>query len=123
MAVEFKDNSKQVLDQMNGNIKRALTAMGEVGLEMIINTMNTGYDRKIYQTGTLQRDQVYRVDEKEQSTSWGVLQGAASAPYAVYVHEGTRKMAKRPWLNDAILGHKRELQETAQMYIKEGFDK
>jgi HK97 gp10 family phage protein len=121
VAVDFKDNSKQVLSQMEKNIKKALTKMGEVGLEMVIDTMNTGYSKRIWQTGTLQRDQTFRINEDEQSTTWGVLKGDPSAPYAAYVHEGTARMSARPFLKDGILEHKQELIETAESVIKDGF--
>jgi len=119
--VKFEDHSKQAKDAVDGNVKRALTAIGIAGLELIIDTMNTGYgSRPIYLTGTLQRDQKYRVDEEDRSVSWGVLQGDVSAAYAVYVHEGTYRMAKRPWLKDAIMGNKDKLRDVAEIYLKKG---
>lgn len=121
MSVEFKDNSAQVKAQMDGNIKRALTAMGIQGLEFIHNTMDNGYGSPVYDTGTLHRDQQYRVDEKVKATSWGVSKGALSAPYVAWVHEGTSKMEKRPFIHDGIFNNKGMLEETATMHLKQGF--
>jgi len=121
MAVEFIDNSKPALDLMAGNIKRALTAMGIMGLEVIHDTMDIGYGKRIYKTGMLHRDQKYRVDEQGQSTSWGVLRGDLSAPYAAYVHEGTSRMKGRPFLRDAIMGYKDMLLDVAREELKKGF--
>lgn len=116
MSVNFRDNSAAVKSQMAQNITRALTAMGEVGLEMVIDTMNTGYDRKIYLTGDLQRSIAFEVDEAKQTTTWG-----SNLSYAPWVHDGTARMAGRAFLTDGLLNNKDVLQDVAAKEIKRGY--
>lgn len=50
----------------------------------------------------------------EQMTPWTWevrANGNNKAPYAVYVHEGTRNMSARPWLDYAIKTNDRRLQQ------------
>jgi hypothetical protein len=42
--------------------------------------------------------------------------------YATFVHEGTSKMAGRPYLKDGITGAKNRLQKVAEAYLKKGFE-
>jgi len=118
----MEDNSGEVIAQIDDNIKRALTAMGVEGVGLILDTMKHGYDRPIYQTGTLMRDIKYRINEYEQSVSWGVLTGDLSAGYAIPVHEGTAKRAGRPFIKDGILNNQDALRELGQEELKKGFE-
>ena len=122
MPVNIEDNSEKIKARMDANVKRALTAMGHVGVESVIDQMNTGYGKPIYQTGQLQRDIKFRTDEAKQEVYWGVLMGDLSASYAALVHNGTRGMVGRPFLRDGLLPRAAMLRETAKMYLKEGFD-
>ena len=121
MAIDFVDNSKAVKEQMAQNMKKALAAMGEEGVGMVIDTMTHGYYRDIHRTGQLKRDIKYRTDSEGQrlgAVSWGVLVGDISAPYAAYVHEGTERMEARPFLQDGILKNKEALREVAETHLK-----
>jgi hypothetical protein len=117
MPLEFTDNSGKVKSQMEANMKRALTAMGLVGMETVTDTMNKGYGQPIYLTGDLQRSMTFNVNIAEQSVTWG-----SNLNYAVYVHEGTLRMTGRPFLKDGILNRKDMLIETAEMYLKQGME-
>lgn len=117
--VIFDDNSKRVLTQMDDNVERALTAMGIKAVNLIQKEMRTGFGRPIRQTGELMRDVNYSVDAQDQTVTVG-----NSLEYGPYVHEGTSRMAGRPYILDALIGsiaHK-QLQTVAEAYLKDKFD-
>lgn len=117
MSVKFTDNSREVLSQMNGNVKTALNAMGLKGVELIVRQMQSGYGKPIRQTGDLMRDVNYEVEASGENT----VDVGNSLEYATFVHDGTRKMAARPYIKDALLGGEDKISEVAQKYLKQGF--
>ena len=120
MAVQviFEDNSDKVMAQMDGNVPAALHAMGIKAINLILRQMRQGYGKPIRITGDLQRDLNYQVDESEQTVTVG-----NSLKYAPYVHEGTSRMAGRPYIRDGLTGpsHAAQLQKVAEEYLKQGF--
>lgn len=119
MAVTFRDNSAQVLRQLNANVSATLEALGIASVGLIVKQMQRGYGRPIWRTGDLQRDVNYQVDESEQTVTVG-----NSLKYAPYVHEGTSRMAGRPYIRDALLSPAgtQRLQDVVQAYMTQGFD-
>lgn len=121
MSIQFRDNSAAVKSQLAVNMTRALTAMGQVGLEMVLDTMNTKYKDKdgkqhpILLTGDLQRSMTFEVNDGGQSTTWGT-----NLTYGPHVHEGTARMAGRPFLRDGLLNNKDMLREVAAEELKRG---
>lgn len=118
MSTKVKDNSRKVQDQLEANISRALTALGLKGVELTVEQMQHGYERRIWKTGDLQRD----VSADPQPENHKVIIGNR-LDYAIYVHDGTRKMAGRPYLQDALLSDEgqKALRKVAEAYLKEGF--
>lgn len=116
----FTDNSGKILTQMNGNVERALEAMGEKAVNLILHQMRQGYGKPIRQTGDLQRDVNFDVNIASQSVTVG-----NSLEYAPYVHDGTSKIGGRPYIRDALMGdvHTSQLRKVAEAYLQEGFDK
>ena len=94
----------------------ALTAMGQLGLELVLDAMNTGYGKPIYSTGDLQRSISFDVDAGKQTTIWG-----SNLDYAIPVHEGTPSMLGRPFFIDGLLENKDMLQQIAADELKKGF--
>lgn len=134
VGIRFTDNSNAVLTQMSGNIKKALTAMGIRAVKLIVNKMQHGYsdshitrDMRGRNTGgthtdirwssTLQNDVSYEVEKNAVNT---VTVGNSEA-YAEHVHEGTYRLKGRPYIRDAIMDGKSELQSVAATALKEGF--
>lgn len=115
-----KDNSAEVLRKLAGNVPAALRAIGIKAVNLILWQMRQGYGKPIRQTGDLQRDVHYEVDEEEQAVIVG-----NNLDYSIYVHEGTRKMEGRPYIRDAI--YSRDNVETllkmGSAYLAQGFDK
>lgn len=96
MGIEFKDNSKSVLNAMEVAQKKALTAIGMAAVEVTTDYMQTRYGKPIRQTGDLMRDVNFRVRVEDDAVDYGV-----SLSYGVWVHNGTARMAARPFLRDA----------------------
>lgn len=111
-----KDNSEAVLRQMADNIPLALDAMGIKAVNLIVSQMQSGYGKPIRQTGDLQRSITYKAGEND------VVVGT-NIEYALFVHDGTRKMKGRPYIRDAL--YSREQAEkvfgAAIPYLKKGF--
>ena len=118
--IVMTDNSGKILTQMDGNVDRALEALGVKAQNLILYQMQRGYGKPIRKTGDLQRDVNYSVDAAAQSVTAG-----NSLDYANPVHDGTSKMEGRPYIRDALTGenHIRQLRQVAEAYLQEGFDK
>lgn len=115
--VRFIDHSGEVLAQMRGNVEAALDAMGLEAVGMIRTQMQGGYGKPIWRTGDLQRDVNYAVENSGKNT----VDVGNSLEYAPFVHEGTYKMAGRPYIADALNNGAGKLQEIAETYLKLGF--
>lgn len=51
VKVTFNDNSGRLLAKMQGNARRALTAMGTKAVGLTVQKMQSGYGRPIRRTG------------------------------------------------------------------------
>ena len=120
VKVVFKDNSDKVLTQLEGNKKAAINAMGIKAVNLILWQMRQGYGKPIRQTGDLQRDVSYEVENSGKDT----VDVGNTLKYAPYVHDGTYKMAARPYIRDALTGesHKKQLHDVAENALKIGFE-
>lgn len=116
MPVKFDDHSPEVKAKLEQNVKAALYAIGQKGVELTLGQMESGYGKPIRQTGDLMRDVQY--DMRGENT---VVIGN-SLEYAPFVHDGTYKMAGRPYLRDAIMGSQNEIRATMEEYLQRGFN-
>lgn len=114
---EFIDHRAEVLAQLNGNISRATSAVGTEAVGMIVSQMNN-YPHKIYKTGDLQRDVNYEAKESDGKAEITVGNGL---DYAIHVHEGTSKMAGRPYIRDGLQNGWDRLKQVWAANLKEGF--
>lgn len=117
MPVKFDDHSAEIKAQLARNIKTALTALGQKGVELTLDKMQIGYGRPIRQTGNLMRDVSFAVENSGQNS----VDVGNSLEYAPFVHDGTYKMAGRPYLRDALIGGEKELTGIAKEYLNDGF--
>lgn len=117
--IDLQDNSKVVVKTMEGNVAAALAAMGKKAVGCIARQMQTGYPRRIWRTGDLQRDVQSEPHEEEQTVHVG-----NTLEYGVYVHEGTSKMAGRAYIKDALMdsGNQAALKRVAEQELKKGFE-
>ncbi len=115
MAVKFTDNSPEALALMQRNVRAALSAMGEEAVGATVKQMQNGYGKPIRQTGNLMGS-IAHAQSDDMTEDVGT-----NVEYAPFVHEGTRKMAGRPFLRDGIAGAQDRLQRVAEAYLKQGF--
>lgn len=115
MPVKFDDHSPEVKAKLEQNVKAALQAIGQKGVELTHGQMESGYGKPIRQTGDLMSDVQY--DMRGENT----VAIGNSLEYAPFVHDGTYKMAGRPYLRDAIMGGRGAIQSIAEQYLKQGF--
>lgn len=120
VKVTLKDNSDKVLAQLKANKKAALTAMGVKAVNLILKQMQQGYGKPIRQTGDLMRDVDFEVERSGADT----VDVGNSLKYGPYVHEGTYKMAGRPYIRDALTSQngKTQLQSAGSTELKKGFE-
>lgn len=117
MAVQVRltDNTSQLMTQLQGNVKKALTAMGTEAVKLTVSQMQGGYGKPIWQTGDLQRDVSYEVNRSGENT----VDVGNTLEYAKYVHEGTYKMQARHYFRDALNNGAARLQAVAEQYLRE----
>ena len=120
VKVVLKDNSDQVLAQLEGNKKAALNAIGIKSVNLILWQMRQGYGKPIRQTGDLQRDVSFEVENSGPDT----VDVGNTLEYGPHVHDGTYKMPARPYIRDGLTGeaHKKQLQDVAEAALKIGFE-
>ena len=88
------------------DLPAAAQAMGKAAVSAVRAQMLEGYERPVYRTGALHNNVSF------------VLHGCTvtignTLPYAIPVHDGTCRMAGRPYLADGILNHADALQQAA----------
>lgn len=117
--VKFENNENIIKVKVDGNVKRALTALGEKAVEIIGDGMDTLYDAPIWETGDLHRDVNYEVHPEDHAVDVG-----NSLDYSVFVHEGTSKMKGRPYISDSLLGDdaQKRMKQVVEEYLKQGFE-
>jgi len=74
--------------------------------------IRSGYYAPAIDTGTLRNSITHRVDPQTSFEVYGVVGVGASVYYGRYVHDGTAKMARRPFLADAANNKKRDINKT-----------
>lgn len=118
MSVKFNDHSAEVLRKFERNKAKATAAVGIKAVGLIVRNMQSGYGRPIRQTGDLMRD--VSSDKVDDNT----VNVGNTLDYSIFVHEGTRKMAARHYITDAITtsSGKAEIQETYVDNLSEGFE-
>ena len=116
VKVRMTDNSRAVLNTMEGNIEAALNAMGVAAVGMVVKQMQSGYGKPIRQTGNLMRDVQYETDPAAKLARVG-----NTLEYAGPVHDGTSRMKGRPYISDGLIGKESELGAVAAPHLKQGF--
>lgn len=119
-GVKMTDNSGKVQQQVRRNARAALTAMGVTGVELVVRQMQSGYGKSIRDTGDMMRDVSFEVEASGENT----VDIGNSLFYGLYVHEGTSRMAGRPYITDALFNSKagKQLEDVVAEAMKQGFD-
>lgn len=90
------DNVEKFKAQIARNTPAALEAMGDAGVLLTRESIMSQYGRPIWKTGALHND-VQKANRTEKSIEVG-----NTLHYSLFVHEGTRKMAARPYMRDGL---------------------
>ena len=114
MGLEFEvrvDNTDEIIRASREAVTRALEAMGfQCEAHAKLELQNT--PRRI-DTGLLQNSITHEVQGD-------AVYIGTDVEYAIYVHEGTRKMAPNRFLKNAVVKNKEEYKAIAEQYLKDG---
>lgn len=92
----LKSHAQEILEKARQGREQALEVMGDTATALVRAQMRSGYASPVEETGALIADvQWTRRDEET------ILVGS-TLPYAGAVHNGTARMAARPYLTDAL---------------------
>ena len=116
-GVKFTDNSVKVKQMIEQNKMAALQAMGVKAVGLIVTQMQSGYGKAIRDTGDLMRDVNFEVERSKMDT----VDVGNSLEYAPFVHDGTHKMAARPYIRDAIQNGADQIRAVGSQELKRGF--
>lgn len=117
MSVRIVDNRRKVRQLLDQKIKKGLTAVGLIMVETVLNYMEKKYGSRIFDTGTLLRSITFEVDESQKKITIGT-----NIDYAIFVHNGTRRMRARPFLFDAITENIQVWKEVLAEQLGQGWD-
>lgn len=117
MSVTFKSNVDIILKQVDAASEDAMDKAKEVMVEAVQWQMLYGYkDRhgpdghtEIVDTGALYDSIKGEVKRDSQNAYTATV--TSDRPYAVYVHEGTRKLKARRFMRDGLQKEQRKIQD------------
>lgn len=115
-SMTVKDNSAQVLSQINRNITAALTAISLAVIEIASDYIMKRYYQPAYKSGTLLRSLTFELDPVNKKVVIGT-----NVEYAPWVHNGTHRMPARPFLKDAVLNNIPVYNKIAVKYLGAGW--
>lgn len=115
----FKDNRDLVFNQIQSNFGEAGPEIAEKSVEWVQEQMLYGYPKPPIDTGAT-FDSINATASKASQNVISVTVGAGT-PYAVYVHNGTYKMAARPFIRDALEEHISDMAAIVGEKLKVGF--
>lgn len=110
MQFTFKDNSVEVMKKLSHAIDGVAQTVEADLVEAVQDKILYGYQEphgadghtEIVDTGRLFDSIKAEVKRVSQNTVDVTVGSTGSTPYAVYVHNGTRKLKGRPFITDAI---------------------
>ncbi len=94
------------------DLTAAAHAMGKAAVGAVRTQMLEGYERPVYRTGALHDNVSFAVDG-------ATVAIGNTLPYAIPVHDGTCRMAGRPYLADGILNHADALRQAAKEALRQ----
>lgn len=108
-----KDNTKEVIAQKDAAIQTALEAIGlRCARHAAMNISGAdGHPTRVH-TGNLRNSISHQVAGAEEAVYVGT-----NVEYAVYVHDGTRKMDPNRFLRDAASDYSSEYRDIAKMIL------
>ena len=127
MAAKFIDNTAVVFKKMDANCVAAMDAVADVLVESVQDKILYGYSvphgrpphTEIVETGAL-FDSIEASPGKVSQNTYGVTVGSG-LKYASYVHDGTSKLAGRPFISDGVMDASDKVRKILQSIIPNGF--
>lgn len=136
-SIRIKDNSQLVLDEAEKATERALYAIGVKAVEGSVDAISGKYDTApAVDTGRLRASISFITptqkgdsgqpkpanaqagDELTGTAEQNTVVVGSNVSYSEFVHNGTSKMAGRPFLREGIDKTKDEMQEQAEKIFK-----
>lgn len=122
----FVDNSAAVLRRMASATDRAARETEDVLVEAVQEKILYGYHEphgedghtEIVDTGRLFDSIDAEVKRVSQNTVDIRVGATGDTPYAVYVHNGTRKLKGRPFIRDGVEASQDKIRETMEQNYK-----
>ena len=118
--VEFKSERTIVERKVVENLGAAANELQDKMVEWIREQMVYGYPKEVYDTGRT-FDSI-KANVKRDSQNTDTVQGGAGTDYAVFVHNGTRKMRARPFIRDALQNNINNIRDIVESHAKDGMD-
>ena len=122
--VKFQSSADYVMDNVRGALKKASAELEEETVEWVQEKMLYGYSdphgpdghTEIYQSG----DTINSVEAKPEGASQNAftIRVGVKTDYAVYVHNGTRKLKGRPFLRDALIDNTDKVKQIIEKTLK-----
>lgn len=122
----FVDNSAAVLHRMASATEKAANDTQEMLIEAVQEKILYGYHEphgedghtEIVDTGRLFDSIDAEVKRVSQNTVDIRVGATGDTPYAVYVHNGTRKLKGRPFIRDGVEASQDKIRETMEQNYK-----
>ena len=123
----FKSNRTEIQNQMTENFAEAAEMLKEDSVEWVQHQMLYGYKdphgpdghTEIVDTGALFESLQGEV-KRDSQNAYTVTVGS-DKKYAVFVHNGTRKLRARPFIRDALELHREDIRRIMSAKASEGF--
>lgn len=123
--VKFKSEVNMVRSQVTGALESASDELKEKSIEWVQEKMLYGYHdphgpdghTEIVDTGAT-FDSVDADTQRNSQDSYTVKTGVQT-DYAVFVHNGTRKLKGRPFLRDALMEHTSDIESIMKKHMSD----
>jgi len=112
MSVEFQYNTVVVLARFERNKAKALVS---VGIHAQRRAKEEITRMGAIDTGRLRASIAYQAEPANDEVIIGT-----PVEYAIYVHEGTRKMTGRPFIKEAVLNYQGDYKKIIEQTLVEG---
>lgn len=115
----FTNNRDIIVDKVIENFSESGQEIAEKAVEWVQEQMLYGYSKPPIDTGAT-FDSISASVSRSSQNAFSVEVGAGTS-YAGYVHNGTYKMAARPFIRDGLAAHVDDMASIVGAKLKAGF--